>query len=116
MPLLSRRTAAYDAIACAATLIHFGDLEAPFRAAAGALKPGGVLAMTLFPLETDPEGFAVNPNLALAQNGVFAHGRAYIAAVAERCGLTPSVIRDEAHETNEGRPTMGLLVMLEKAA
>jgi predicted TPR repeat methyltransferase len=116
LTFLQARTQAFDAIACAATLIHFGDLEPAFTAAAGALKPGGAFALTLFPLESDPDGFAVNPNLALAQNGVFAHGRRYIAAAAERCGLQVQAVRDEEHERNEGQATGGLLVLLTKAA
>ena len=112
---LQARPSAFDAIACAATLIHFGDLEAPFKAAAAALKPGGAFAMTLFPLDADPDGFAVNPNLALAQHGIFAHGRRYIAEAAERCGFQATVIRDEEHERNEGQATMGLLIVLKKA-
>ncbi len=44
---LNRQTEAYDVIASADTLCYFGDLEPVFRAAAKALKPGGLLAFTL---------------------------------------------------------------------
>lgn len=103
----------FDAIACAATLIHFGDLARPFAAMAGRLKPGGLVAMTLFPLD-DPSSFAVHPKAGLAQNGVFAHGRGYIAEVAQACGLEVVEIRDEVHERFEGSETMGLLVLLHR--
>ena len=79
---LRQRPQCYDAVTCAGTLIHFGDLSGPFDAAATALRDGGLFVFSLFtgPIE-DAAGF----RLAAAEyalGGCYEHGQGYVAALA----------------------------------
>jgi predicted TPR repeat methyltransferase len=104
--------ARYDAVACAATLIHFGRLDAAFSAVARRLATGGTFALTVFPFP-DPHGFGLHPKLTFAQNGIYAHGAAYVAATAAACGLSVLVLADAVHEVGaDGEAVGGLLVVL----
>lgn len=107
---LRARPGAYDAIASAATLIHFGDLEPVLAAAVQALRHAGLFAFTVFPNDADPEGYGVNA-LDAAGGGVFFHGRAYVADCAARTGFELVAMSDEVHESKHHQPFMGLLVV-----
>jgi predicted TPR repeat methyltransferase len=107
---LRARPGAYDAIASAATLIHFGDLGPVLTASAQALRPGGLFAFTLFPYEQDPDGYGVNA-LDAAGGGVFFHGRNYVADCVARAGFELMAMTDEVHESKDHKPFIGLLVV-----
>lgn len=103
----------YDAIAAAATLIHFGDLAPVVSASSRALRPGGLFAFTLFPSDANPDGYGVDA-MDAAHGGVFFHGRNYVAAQIAAAGLKLLSMTDEAHESKHHRPFMGLLVICAK--
>lgn len=113
---LAARVSQYDAITCAATLIHFGDLTPAFRAAAGALRPGGVFVLTLFPNPEAPDTYGMGALDGLAQGGVFRHGAGYVARVAAEAGLEALRIEEALHELNKGEPVSGLLVICRRPA
>jgi len=108
---LRDRPGRYDAITCAATLIHFGDLAPAFAAVARALRPGGVFALTLFPNTEAPEAFGMALPHNLAQGGVFRHGADYVVGVSAGAGLDAVRIEQALHEIREGEPVTGLLVV-----
>ena len=101
---------AYDAVVCAATVIHFGDLQPFFSAAAQALRVGGLLIFTAFPNEADPDAYAVG-DVDTARVGLFFHGRRYIECCAQAAGFAPLSMSDEVHELREGQPVTGLLAV-----
>lgn len=70
---LRSQPARFDLIFAADVLIYIGDLTDLFAAAAGALRPGGVLAITT---EIAPEGWA------LLSSGRFSHAAGYVAEIA----------------------------------
>ena len=111
--LMARMPEHYDIIVCAATLIHFGDLSAPLQAAAAALRDDGLLLCTLFPNEKYNIGVAAFNGLA--QGGCYAHGRDYIARVAQQNGLAVECIDAGIHEYIQGQPVMALAVALRRA-
>lgn len=111
---LLRNPASYDAIASAATLIHFGDLSPVFCAAAGALRGGGLFAFTVFPRLTNDDGYAVEA-LDAAQGGLFFHGRGYIEETALGEGLELVSMTDEVHESKNHEPFYGLLVICRRS-
>jgi predicted TPR repeat methyltransferase len=112
--LLRRRQREFDAVTCAATLIHFGELDAPFAAAATALRDDGLFVFTLFPNEQDDNAAAVAPLDGLGEGGCFVHGRGYIARVAQASGFTLVAMQAEVHEFAQGQPRMGLIVALRR--
>jgi predicted TPR repeat methyltransferase len=79
---LAQRPSSADAMVCADTLIYVGD-PAPFlRAAASALRPGGVLVLTAETLPADdPEPFR------LRRRGRYAHRESHLALELRRVGL-----------------------------
>jgi predicted TPR repeat methyltransferase len=70
---LRSQPARFDLIFAADVLIYIGDLTDLFAAAAGALRSGGVLAITT---EIAPEGWA------LLSSGRFSHAAGYVARMA----------------------------------
>ncbi|RAI31433.1 hypothetical protein CH338_25815, partial [Rhodoplanes elegans] len=111
---LAERPSRYDAIACAATLIHFGDLGPPLAAAAAALRDGGVFAATLFPNPDDADAIAVGSLDGLAQGGCFVHGRAYVERAAAAAGFAVEIAEEAVHETQAGRSRTALVVGLRR--
>jgi predicted TPR repeat methyltransferase len=110
---LSAQTGAFDAITCAATLIHFGDLAPAFNSAAVALRDGGVFVLTLFP-NPDVDRVAVGELNGRAQGGVFTHGTRYIARTAENAGFVVELMEMNVHEFDVGKPVAGLVIGLRR--
>jgi predicted TPR repeat methyltransferase len=101
-----------DAIASAATLVHFGELDPIFAAARQCLRPGGLFVFTVFPNDDDEGAVAIGTLNGLAQGGCFRHGAEYIATTAEACGLTVHVLRRDIHEYARKAPIPGMVVAL----
>jgi predicted TPR repeat methyltransferase len=103
---LGRSRAAYDLIFAADSLIYLGELDPLLEAAAGALRPGGLLAATL---ETTAKGAWVQ-----LTSGRFAHSpRAVIAAGASH-GLTLRAVRRSFLRLEAHRRVYGALIVLER--
>jgi predicted TPR repeat methyltransferase len=102
---LARNPDHFDAIASADTLCYFGELEPVFKAAADALRPGGLFAFTL-----EDCGPAASEML-LNTHGRYAHRRGYV----ENCLLATGmniVTFSSVHLRNEaGEPVVGHLVV-----
>ena len=86
----------YDVIFAADTLNYFGALDEAIATAATALRPDGVLALTL---EAEPADSA--HRFQLHSHGRYSHGAAYLrevvnAAALELLQLEPGVLRKEA--------------------
>ena len=113
---MADRPLAYDAVTCAATLIHLRDLGPAFAAAAVTLRDGGLFICTLFPNDDEREGaeVAAGSFRGLVQGGCYVHGRAHVARQAEAAGFTVETLADEIHEYHKGQPAMGLIVALRR--
>jgi predicted TPR repeat methyltransferase len=106
----------YDAILCAATLIHFGDLTSVFHAASSSLRDDGLFVFTLFPNDRghDNQEVAVHPNSSLATAGCFAHSSSYVSRLAEAAGFFVEMLEQRIHEYHKTVPIMGLVVALRR--
>jgi predicted TPR repeat methyltransferase len=119
---MSAHSESYDAILGAATLIHFGDLHAVFRAAAMCLRDGGLFVFTLFSNEPNVaiEGgadFSVASNDKLAQSGCYTHGANYVERLAAESGFSVQMLKKVVHEHDQNdNPITGLLVVLRRGA
>ena len=107
----------YDAITCAATLIHFGDLMPVFDAAAASLRDEGLFIFTLFPNDSEgnsPEVVAAQ-DTELANGGCYAHSPAYVRRLAEATGFVVEALDSEIHEYNrKGIAVMAIAVALRR--
>jgi len=111
---LDRHRASCEVITSAATLIHFGDLDAIFAASRRCLKPGGRFVFTLFPNDENPEGVSVGALDGLGQGGCFRHGDGYVTRTAAGNGLSVELMRRATHEYANGAPMDGLVVSLRR--
>jgi predicted TPR repeat methyltransferase len=116
LPFMRQHPHTYNAITCAATLIHFGDLSEAFRAAAGALRDGGLFVLTLFANDGDDDrDIAVCRNRNLAKGGCYAHSASYVRRTAEATGFSVKFIETRLHEYEKMTlPINGLLVALRR--
>jgi len=116
---LAARPARYDVVVSAATLIHFGDLEPVFRAAASSLRDKGLFVFTLFPNDDGEQNrdVAVAPLGGLGEGGCYVHGRGYVTRLAEENGFSVALMETGVHEYDKrGNPAHGLVVALRRNA
>jgi predicted TPR repeat methyltransferase len=105
------RTADYDLIVSADTLVYFGELDEVIGAAAAALSVGGLLCFTLEALGADESG-----DYRLRPHGRYAHARAYLEAVLGRAGLILLRLDAEILRSEGGEPVSGWLVLAQRTA
>lgn len=108
---LRARTADYDLIVSADTLVYFGVLEEVIGAAAAALSADGLLCFTLEALGADESG-----DYRLRHHGRYAHARAYLESVIGRVGLIPLRLDAEILRSEGGEPVAGWLVLARRPA
>ena len=112
---MSEHKDSYDAILGAATLIHFGSLDAIFQAAAMCLRDGGLFVFTLFSNEADGADFAVASNDKLAQSGCYTHSAGYVERLAPERGFSVQMLEKTVHEHDQdGNPVPGILAVLRR--
>ena len=102
---LSRHRQAFDLLIAADVLVYIGDLAPLLRAAAQAMRAGGLLAVTL-----EADG---GDHYTLQRSGRFAHSASYLERVAGEVGLrvvsnSPAAVRREG-----GQPVNGIVALLE---
>ena len=112
---MSQNRDSHDAILGAATLIHFGDLQAIFQAAALCLRERGLFVFTLFSDEAGGADFAVAASDKLAQSGCYTHSADYVKRLAPHCGFSLQALNEVIHERDpDGNPVPGLVVVLRR--
>ena len=109
---LNSRPGNCDVIASAATLIHFGELDAVFGAAARCLRAQGLMIFTVFPNEERSDEVAAEKLDGYGQSGCFRHGQLYLARTAAQFGFHVEIMELAAHEYVRQQPKMGLVVAL----
>ncbi len=115
LSFMSGHPDSYDAILGAATLIHFGDLHAVFRAAAMCLRDGGLFVFTLFSNQVDTADFAVAASDKLAQSGCYTHSANYVERLAPESGFSVQMLKHAVHEYDQNNNQVpGILVVLRR--
>ena len=106
---LERSPAAFDVIVSADTLVYFGGLEAVIRAAAGALRPRGLLVFTV----EEAIGDDVTVPYCIRPHGRFNHRADYVEHCLLDAGLAAAIGRGELR-LESGLPVAGLVVRASK--
>lgn len=109
---IAERPQSYDVIVSADTLVYFGDLGAVARAAAGALRQGGVLAFSVERLAAADGG----PGYRLEEHGRYSHSSDYVRRTLTEAGLAVIGIDAAAPRNEGGVPVAGLVVVARKPA
>ena len=99
---------AYDLIVAADVFCYLGDLGEVLGAAAGALRPGGRLVLSVEAGEGD--GYALTPS------GRYVHAPAYLRAAAAAAGLREILGRSDRLRNEYGIPVAGYLAVFERRA
>ncbi|MEI6985317.1 MAG: tetratricopeptide repeat protein [Rhodospirillaceae bacterium] len=117
---INDRPHSYDVITCAATLIHFGDLEPVFFAVAKSLREGGVFVFTVFPNQDDGNtsnaggDYRVDSFDGLVPEGCFVHSEPYLLRLVERHGFRVELLLNDMHEYKPGRTRSVLVAALRR--
>jgi predicted TPR repeat methyltransferase len=106
---LQQRYEEFDVIVTADTLVYFGGLEAVASAAAGALRPGGVLVFTVEEA-TEPE---LAESFVIRRHGRYSHGAEYVRRLLVDVGLQPHIEHGQLR-LESGLPVAGLIVRASK--
>jgi predicted TPR repeat methyltransferase len=107
---LRENSDAFDLIVSADTLVYFGDLAGVLTAAAGTLRPNGLLVFTLECAEGDEAGVGYRLEL----HGRYSHERAYVEQLLAAVGLLPEIAHAELR-MESGVPVAGLVIRATKA-
>jgi predicted TPR repeat methyltransferase len=109
MAFMRSRSRSFDGLISADTLVYFGALEEPLRAAHEALRAGGVLVFTLEALPSD-----ANVDYRLETHGRYAHAENYIRRAIAAAGLTLDTLCRENLREERGMPVASYLVTARK--
>jgi predicted TPR repeat methyltransferase len=102
---MAAEPAAYDVIVAADVLIYFGALDEVLQAAARALRPGGLMALTLERHEGE--------SYVLRSSGRYAHNPDYLRASAAQAGLTVLDVQECALRLELAQSIRGIIVLLQ---
>lgn len=107
---LAGRSASYDLIASADTLVYFGELGPVLSVAAMALRSGGWLAFTVeqATAATAPNGFRLN------QSGRYSHTAAYVQRTLTAVGLKLRAMATATLRQEAGEPVIGYVVLAQR--
>lgn len=97
----------FDIIVSADVLIYFGDITALFRAAARALRPGGLLAVTV-------ERHAGGGTYRLTSSGRYSHNPKWLKEVAEEAGMVRRHASTGRLRYEVGKPVNGHFAVYER--
>lgn len=96
---------AFDLIVSADTLVYFGDLKGVLAAAAGALRPNGLLVFTL----EHAVGSEADVDYRLELHGRYSHARAYVEQLLAVSGFQSEIAHGELRMEG-GAPVAGLVI------
>jgi predicted TPR repeat methyltransferase len=108
LAFMLERTGRYDLLLAADVLPYLGDPAPLLAAASSALRPGGLLALSVEECE--------GRTFVLTRNGRFAHDSAGLGSLAATFGLKVVAARSATLRHEAGIPVRGALLLVQKSA
>ena len=107
---LEQRTAEFDLVVAADTLVYFGDLARVCAAASNALRPAGLLIFTLelAAAEVAPAEYRINAH------GRYSHTEGYVERTLRAAGFAGADMREAMLRMEAGAPVSGMVVTARK--
>ncbi len=96
---LTKTRRAYDLVIAADVFVYFGLLDELFASVIAVLNRGGMMIFSLEALD--------GPGFELTASGRYAHGRAYVRAIASAAGFNERSVSNETLRTEYGEPVRG---------
>jgi predicted TPR repeat methyltransferase len=114
--IMGEAAASYDAVTAADVLVYCGRLNSLFAEARRILRPGGGFAFSIEALDDLPAAAdgGARPDFKLLPSGRFAHGVAYITALAIGNGFAVAYCEPVTVRLEAGAPVPGRLVLLKR--
>jgi len=112
---MSSRPEAFDVVISADTLVYFGALEEPLRAARMCLRRGGLLIFTVEHRDPGLDSGSREPSYHLETHGRYSHSEGYIGTTLEAAGFGGISIERGVLRRERGSDVMGLIVLARAA-
>lgn len=103
---LAEQPLTFDLIVFSDTLCYFGDLAEILAAAAGALRPDGVVVFSVerIPWKNDTKGYRLHPH------GRYSHSKSYVKTTMSVAGFSKPEYADVTLRLEMGEKVAGLIV------
>ncbi|MDE2051226.1 MAG: tetratricopeptide repeat protein [Gammaproteobacteria bacterium] len=108
---MSSRPAAFDVVLSADTLVYFGALEEPLRAARRCLREDGLLIFTVERLNEEQDSGARQRSYRLETHGRYSHCERYVGAALAGAGFGGICIEKGVLRRERGSEVSGLIVL-----
>ena len=112
---MTSRPGAFDVVLSADTLVYFGALEEPLRAARMCLRRGGLLIFTVEHRDPGLDSGSREPSYHLETHGRYSHSEGYIGTTLEAAGFGGISIERGVLRRERGSDVMGLIVLARAA-
>lgn len=112
---MSSRPAAFDVVISADTLVYFGALEEPLRAAHACLRRGGLLIFTVEHEDPDGDSGSGGQPYRLETHGRYSHSEVYIGSALAAAGFGGISIEKGVLRRERGSGVRGLIVLARAA-
>ncbi|MGH2449179.1 MAG: tetratricopeptide repeat protein [Chloroflexota bacterium] len=109
------RAGTFDVVVSADTLVYFGDLEEPLRAARKCLRRGGRVIFTVERLDSTRDSDPQGPSYHLETHGRYSHAEGYVCGVLEAAGFAEVTIDSVILRRERGQEVVGLIVLARAA-
>ncbi|MGH9300126.1 MAG: tetratricopeptide repeat protein, partial [Acidimicrobiales bacterium] len=108
---MSSRPDTFDVVISADTLVYFGALEEPLRAARTCLRRPGLLIFTVERRDTGRDSGSGDRPYRLETHGRYSHSEEYVGTVLEAAGFGGISIERGVLRRERGSEVMGLIVL-----
>ena len=112
---MSSRHGAFDVVLSADTLVYFGALEDPLRAARACLRGGGLLIFSVEHGDPHSDPGARPPSYRLETHGRYSHSEEYVRAALQAAGFAGISLESGVLRRERGSDVMGLIVLARAA-
>ncbi len=108
---MGSRSAAFDVVVSADTLVYFGALEEPLRCARSALRADGLLIFTVEQRNPDQDPDSDEKSYRLETHGRYSHSEKYVRAMLQAAGFGRIALEKGVLRRERGSDVMGLIVL-----